>query len=146
MFRAIPLSWRGFGGLYGHCKRTHVESGIVPPTSAQVGARLHLGRLRTLERELHLGLLGLLLRCEQRQNCQGYLPKQKILHHHMCSKCNCHAQGRTLVLDHKRSSSTTKWRVGRGGSCCYVSVCTRNFTLHINSFRSTPLFIPDCPE
>jgi len=50
------------------------------------------------------------------------------------------------VRDHKRSSSTTTWRVGRGGSCCYMSVCTRNFTLHINSFRSTPLFIPDCPE
>jgi len=39
------------------------------------------------------------------------------------------------VLDHKRSSSTTTWRVGRGGSCCYVSVCTRNFTLHIKAFE-----------
>ncbi len=87
LFRAIPLSCRGFGGFYGHCKRTDVQSGIVPPTSAQVvgvGERLHLGRLGTL------------LDCEQRQNCQGFLPKQKILHHHMCSKCNCHVQGLSL--------------------------------------------------
>jgi hypothetical protein len=37
-------------------------------------------------------------------------------------------------------------RGGRGGSSCYVSLCTSNSTLHINSLRSTPLFIPDCPE
>jgi hypothetical protein len=86
------------------------------------------------------------LDCEHRQNCQGFLPKQKILHHHMCSKCNCHVERSKSVLDHKRSSSTTTRRVGRGGSCCYMSVCTRNFTLHTNSFRSTPLFIPDSPE
>jgi len=56
-----------------------------------------------------------------------------------CARCKS-------VLNHKHSSFTTPWRVGRGGSCCSVSVRTRNFTLHINSFRSTPLFIPDCPE
>ncbi len=98
LFRAIPFSCRGFGGFYGHCKRTDVlQPGIVPPTSAQVGAKFHSGRLGTLERELRLGLLGMLLDCEQRQNCQGVLPKQKILHHHhQCSKCNCHVQGLSL--------------------------------------------------
>jgi len=29
-------------------------------------------------------------------DCQGVLPKQKILHHHQCSKCNCHVQGLSL--------------------------------------------------
>jgi len=51
--------WRCFGGFYGHCKRTdEVQSGVVRPTNAQVatGERLHLERLQTLERELHLRL------------------------------------------------------------------------------------------
>jgi len=46
-----------FGGCYGHFKRTaEVQSGVVCPTTAQVamGENLHLKRLQTLERELHL--------------------------------------------------------------------------------------------
>jgi hypothetical protein len=49
------------------------------------------------------------------------------------------------VLDRKRSSSTTTCRVGRGGSCCYVSVCTPNslytskaFAVHPSSFQTAP--------
>jgi hypothetical protein len=42
-----------------------------------VGERLHLGRLWTLERELHLGLLGMLLDCEEQQQLPGVFAKAK---------------------------------------------------------------------
>jgi hypothetical protein len=76
-----------------------------------VGARLHLGRLRTFERELHLGLLGMLLGCEQRQNCQGFLPKQKILVQQVqlpCARSNPGSRSQTQQLHHHMESWTRR--------------------------------------
>jgi hypothetical protein len=60
-------------------------AGIVSPTKCindDVEKRLHLGQLGTLKRELHLGLLGMFLDCEERQQLPKVFPKQKNLLHH----------------------------------------------------------------
>ncbi len=90
--------------------------------------------------------LGMLLDREERQQLPRVFAKAKNSSSSLVQELELPCARSKSVLDHKRSGNTTTWRAGRGGSCCYVSVCTRNFTLHINSFRRTPLFIPDCTE
>lgn len=71
-----------------------------------------------LEREFHLGLIGILFDCEEpeRAMLEGAIAmgfsKHQCLFHRLCSSCN--AQDLTL-LDHKSNSSnsTITWRRGR---------------------------------
>jgi hypothetical protein len=99
------------------------------PTNKQVGGgvgeRLHLGRLWTLERELHLGLLGMLLDREERQQLPRVFAKAKISCSSSVQQLQLPCARSKSVLDHKRTSSTTTWRVGRGGSCCYTVLHSR---------------------
>jgi hypothetical protein len=59
-------------------------------------ARLHLVRLRMLERELHLGLFEMLLECQERERLPRVIAEQNILLHHRSSNCNCHVQELSL--------------------------------------------------
>jgi hypothetical protein len=149
LFRAIPLSCRGFGGFYGHCKRTVVSIWNSPTNkcaSGWCGWEIAFGSTWDAREGIAFGstwdALGLWAAtelprvfAEAKNSSSSYVQQVQL----PCARSKS-------VLDHKRSSSTTTWRVGRGGSCCYVWVCTRNFTLYTNSLRSTPLFIPDSPE
>jgi hypothetical protein len=137
----------GFFGAYsGHCTWTNVQSGIFPPTSKQVVVQerdctwVDFGRSRGNCIWVYLGCSWIV---RSDSNCQGFLPKQKILVHHQCSKCNCHVQGLSLC---SRSQTQQLHHHMESWTCCYLSVCTRNFTLHINSFWSTPVFIRDSTE
>ncbi len=84
LFRTIPLRCRGFGGFYGHCTRTNVQSGIFPPTSKQVVVWerectwVDFGRSGGNCIWVYLGCSWIV---RSHSNCQGFLPKQK----HSCS-------------------------------------------------------------
>ncbi len=58
--------WAKLGQVGG--SKASFAVGIVSPTkciSDDVEKKLHLGQLRTLKRELYLGLLGMLYDCEE---------------------------------------------------------------------------------
>lgn len=76
-----------------------------------VGEWLHLGRLRTIWRQLHLGLLGMLLHCEEPERaiakgfCEGAMSSSSSVQQVQLA---C-ARSKSF-LDHKSSSSsTTTW-------------------------------------
>ncbi len=65
-----------------------------------------------------------------------------------CSKYNCHMQDLALCLTTKAAVAAAPPPHGEdggrpGGACGYASVCTRNSTLPINNFCSTPHFFPE---
>ncbi len=115
-----------------------------------MGETLHWGRLRMLHRELHLGLLGMLLHCEERERereraiANGSARQQCL--HQQCSKCNCRLQAPTLCLTTKAPPPPPPHgeEGGRsGGACCYAIVCSPNSSLPISNFCSTPHFFPE---
>ncbi len=108
-------------------------------------ARLHLVRLRMLDGELHLGLSGMLLECQEREQLPRVIAEQKILLHHRSSNCNCHVQRSKSFLDHKSSRSKSHGDVDEEelpGTCpCApaIQLCSSiTFAVHRNSFQTAP--------
>ncbi len=85
-----------------------------------MGERLHLGRLRTMQRQLHLGLLGMLLHCEEPERaiakgfCEGAVSSSSSL-----QQVQLACARSIFFLDQKSSSSSTatweKWEVNQEG-------------------------------
>ncbi len=154
---ATPHNWKKktpvllASSIQGNCKRT----GILPPRNPQavmVRERLQSNGLQTLQRELHFGVLGILLDCEERERekLPRVFKKQPCLPYHLCSKFNVHVQHLTLLKATKAAAAAPpphgEERVQPGGACCSVSVCTVNPNLPINNYCSTQDFFLECTE
>jgi hypothetical protein len=118
-----------------------------------VRGRLQSNGLQTLQRELHFGVIGILLGCEERERekLPRVFEKQQCLPHHLCSKLNVHVQHLTPLKATKAAAAGAppphgEERVQPGGACCSVSVCPVNPNLPINNYCSTPDFFPECTE
>ncbi len=107
--------------------------------------RLHLVRLRMIDRELHLGLFGMLLECQEREQLPRVIAEQKILLHHRSSNCNCHVQDLSLFKTTKAADPNHMERWTRKSFLLRVCVHPQ-FNLLINNFRGTPHFFPDRTE
>jgi hypothetical protein len=134
-------------GFYGHGNRAE----IVPPTNPQVVVwdRLHLGW--TLERELHLGLLGMLLDCAEQERdraiAKGFLGSSNSSSVQQVELPYARSHS---FFDHEMSSSssTTTWRRGRSTRrSLLLRVCVHtqfHFIKKNNFFCCTPHFYPKC--
>jgi hypothetical protein len=71
-----------------------------------VRGRLKSNGLQTLQRELHFGVLGILLGCEERERekLPRVFEKQQCLPHHLCRKFNVHAQHLTPLKARKAAA------------------------------------------
>ncbi len=117
-----------------------------------VRGRLQSNGLQTLQTELHFGVLGILLGCEEweREKLPRVFEKQQCLLHHISNKFNVHVQHLTLLKATKAAAVAPplhgEERVQSEGACCSVSVCTVNPNLPINNYCSMPDFFPECTD
>jgi hypothetical protein len=147
---SVPGFWRVVGSLLA------AESSVRRPIRGlgfpcPGGREIALGSTSDAPEQIAFGstcdALGLRGARERERAIANVTAKLQCLHR-QCSKCNCHMQGLALCLTTKVAVAAAPPPHGEdggrsGGACGYASVCTRNSTLPINNFCSTPHFFPE---
>ncbi len=92
-----------------------------------------------LERKLHLGLLGMLLDCEQQSNCQQmFFVKQSMSSSSSVQQEQLPSARSNFFLDYHKSSSSNSTTAWRGGGIRWTSRRLSLLLLHV--FCVNPLF------